>query len=305
MTAKPDIFERLNPSSPSTALGELAPADDTRLVMCRPAYLSTAIANNVFMKSEPIDVPRALRQFTHITRLLREMGVTVLEIPPTPGAQDQTYTANVALAIRESRQIVLAHYKAEGRPIEEAPAREFFEGMGYRVIRPPTFFEGEADCKRWKPGVFFGGHGKFTDRATLDWISDQCGVQMVPLRETSDELYHLDCSLAVLDPEHFLVNRAGFDAASFKTLETLGEVIEVPTDIMACGATNIVKVPGKRILLSGMFFPEEAKYRQAMEWMYALCDRLGYSVIFVDIDQADKSGADVSCQVMNLDFPPR
>jgi len=276
-----------------------------RFVMCRPAYLSTAIPNNVFMTGEKVDVKRAVRQFTHITRLLRELGVTVLEIPPVEGAQDQTYTANIAVAIPDdngSGKIVLANYKAPGRAIEEQPAREFFEQMGYDVIRPSTYFEGEADFKLWKPGVYFGGHGKFTDRRSLDWISQKCGIQVIPIEETSDELYHLDCSLWVIDPEHFLVNRDGMSKESFKRLETLGEVIVVPPEIMACGATNVVRVPGKNIVLSGMFFPEVKQYQKAMDWMYEQCDRFGLSVIFVDIDQADLSGADVSCCVMHLPF---
>lgn len=320
---KPDIFSRINPAgdAPPTPArpsvgdrsaifpsGRSSNPDEVRFVMCRPAYLSTDIPNNVFMEDQPPITPadreRAVRQFTHLTRYLREVGVTVLEIPPTEGAQDQTFTANIAVAVRESKTIVLANYKAPGRAIEEAPAREFFEQMGYRVIRPATKFEGEADFKRWKPGIFFGGHGKFTDRPTLDWISQQGHIQVIPLEETSDELYHLDCCLWVIDEEHFLVNRDGISPRSFRLLESLGEVIVVPTAYKDCGATNVVRVPGKKLVVSGMQFPEVPAYQKAMEWMEEICDRFGLSVKFTNIDVTDRSGADVSCQVMHLDFFP-
>ena len=270
--------------------------------MCPPKYLSTAIPNNVFMKNEPVNVDRAMKQYDRIIRAFRALDVTVLEIPPVDGCQDQTYVANIGVAINPF--IVLAKFKAEGRPCEEDPARAFFQSEGYQVIQPPTFFEGEADFKKWKAGVYFGGWGKFTDRATLDWIEDACQVKVIPIHETSDELYHLDCSLFIMDEQNFLVNREGMDSESFKALESIANLTLVPPDIMSCGVTNCVKIPGdKPILFSGMFFTEMEKYRKAMEWMNAnVGDKFGKTVFFLDIDEPDKSGADISCMVMHLDF---
>jgi N-dimethylarginine dimethylaminohydrolase len=287
--------------------GQADRALEMQFVMCPPKYLSTKIPNNVFMKGQKVDVPRAMAQYERIVRAVRAFGVPVLEIPPVKGCQDQTYVANIGVAIDgDNPVIVLARYKAPGRDCEEEPARKFFEAHGYRVIQPPKgmCFEGEADFKHWKDNIYFGGWGKFSDKPVLDWIAKQTGCQVIPIRETSDELYHLDCSLAVLDPETFLVNRAGMDAASFAEIAKRGNVVEVPPAVMSTGVTNVVQIPGRKILLSGMFFPEMAKYRTAMEWMLKTCDKLGYSVWFVDIDQPDLSGADVSCMVMHLPFRP-
>lgn len=289
------------PPKPASALPPRRVPPGMKFVMCPPKYISADKPNNVFMKQgEKIDVSRAMAQYGRITRLIRAFGVPVLEIPPQPGAQDQLYTANIAVAIEP--YIVLANYKAQGRSIEEAPARKYFEGLGYQVIQPPGFFEGEADLKKWKDNIFFGGWGKFTDPTTLDWIERQTGCQIIRIHETSNELYHLDCSLSVLDPETFLVNPAGMDAASFKELDKRANVIRVPADVMSTGVTNVVQIPGKKILLSGMFFPEVKKYQKSMEWMLQTCDDLGYTVLFLDIDEPDKSGADISCMVMHLDF---
>jgi len=281
-----------------------------RFVMCPPTYLSTRIPNNVFMErggdqfhggTKEIDRGRAMTQYARIVRLLKALDVSVLEIPPVPEAQDQTYTANVAVALEP--YIVLANYKAPGRDVEEEPARQFFESLGYEVIQPPSKFEGEADFKKWKTGTYFGGFGKFTDAETLDWIEEQTGVEVIPIREVSDELYHLDCSLFVIDEENFLVNRAGMDGASFKQLDKLGNIVEVPKELNATGITNAVKAPGnKKILISGMFHPEDKKYQRSMEWINETFDKFEYTVLFVDIDEPDKSGADVSCMVMKLDF---
>lgn len=275
-----------------------------KFVMCPPKYLSTKIPNNVFMKSGSqrvkVNVPRALAQYSRITRLFKSFDIPVLEIPAVPGCQDQTYTANVAISIHP--YVVIANYKAPGRACEEAPATAFFDRYGYRTVRPPFKFEGEADLKKYKDGVYFGGWGKFTDRAAHEWIAKKTGAEIIPLREVSDELYHLDCSLFILDEENLIVNRAGLDQESFKRLEKMANIVEIPPEIVATGCTNAVRIPGKKILVSGMFFPEEKKYQKSMDWMNSTFDKFGYTVLFMDIDEPDKSGADISCMVMHLDF---
>jgi len=272
-----------------------------QFVMCPPKYLSTRIPNNVFMRSQKVDTERAMRQYDRIKRLMTALDVAVLEIPPIKGAQDQHYTANIGISLNPF--IVLAKMSAAGRTIEEAPAKKFFERRGYTVIQPPYAFEGEADLKKWKDGVYFGGHGKLSDWKAHEWISKKAGVEIIPIREISDSLYHLDCSLFVIDEKNFMVCRGGMDKESFKRLEKVANIIEVPNDVMSTGATNCVKIPGnKKIILSGMFFPEEKKYQKSMEWMLTTMDKLGYSIVFCDIDEADKSGADISCTVMHLDF---
>ena len=270
--------------------------------MCAPQYLSTAIPNNVFMKQEKIDIPRAMTLWKRSVNVLKALDVDVLEIPAVKGCQDQTYVANVATAIEPF--IVLANYKADGRPCETPPARKFFTNLGYNCIQPPFYQEGEADLKKWKSGVYFGGWGKFSDQRAYDWISKKTGAQIIPIHEVSDALYHLDCSLMVIDEENFLVTEAGMDKASLKTLGKLANIIITPPDVAPTGITNGVILPHKKIYMSGTFMPEEKSYRKAMEWLMVTMDKLGYSVILTDTDEFSKSGADLSCQVMHLDFEP-
>lgn len=286
--------------APNHTAGELY-RRKPQFVMCPPKYLSTRIPNNVFMKNKKVDTARAMKQYERIKRKITALDVQVLEIPAKKGAQDQHYTANIGVSLNPF--IVLAKFSANGRTIEEEPAKKFFEGRGYSVIQPPYSFEGEADLKKWKDGVYFGGYGKFSEWSAHEWIMKKTGVEIIPIRETSDSLYHLDCSLFVFDKDNFMVCRDGMDRESFKRLEKLGNVIVVPKNIMATGATNMVKIPGnKKIMLSGMFQPEDKNYRQGMEWMLTTMDKMGHSIIFCDIDEADKSGADISCMVMHLDF---
>jgi N-dimethylarginine dimethylaminohydrolase len=270
------------------------------LVMCPPEYLDTAIGNNVFMKKEKINVERALRQFGRVKHIMEAMGVHVLEIPAVDGCQDQYYVANIGIAIEP--YIVLAKYKAPGRACEVAPARKFFEGLGYQCIQPPDFFEGEADLKHWKDNKYFGGVGQFSDDKAMDWIEKKCGVEIIRLKEVDPKLFHLDCSLCVVNPENLIVNRNGIDSDSFKKLSKLANIIEPPKGIDTTGITNGVLLRDKRIYMSGTLQPEQKDYRKAIEWLNRTMDNFGYSVVFCDVDECDKSGADLSCCVFHLTF---
>ena len=280
--------------------GQLPDAQRTRLVMCPPEYLSTAIKNNVFMSGEAVDVPRAMRHYRRVRNAIRAFGVDVLEIPPCEGCQDQTYVANIGVAI--DPYIILAKYKAPGREEEVAPARRFFENRGYECRQPPHDFEGEADLKKFQRNVYFGGYGKFTDREALEWIEDQANVHIIPLEEVSDQLYHLDCSLFVIDESNVLLTKAGLSKASIKTIELYANIHEAPAALKTTGITNGVKIPEKKIYLSGTFYPETKEYREAMEWLLEMWDQFGYTMIPLDTDELDKSGADLSCTVFHLDF---
>lgn len=274
-----------------------------RFVMCPPKYLSTRIPNNVWMKSAKVDVPRAMKQYSRIKNVIEALGVEVLEIEPVEGCQDQTYVANIAVAIEPL--IVLAHYKAPGRDCEVEPARQFFESHGYKTVQPPMFFEGEADLKRLNDDLYFGGYGQFTDREAHDWISYQTGVTIIPIHEVDEKLYHLDCSVLVIDEDHVLVTKGGIDAESLKRIERVADVTLTPKDIETyAGITNAVLIPEKKIVLSGTFNPDDKEYVKSMEWMNKTFDQWGYTCLFLDTDEADKSGADLSCCVMHLPFDP-
>lgn len=277
----------------------------SKFVLCRPDYVSTKIPNNVFMEgkdAEPIDVDRAVNQHDRVAHILEALGVEVLEMPPAKGAQDMVYCANIGIAIEP--YIVLAKYKAPGRSVEVAPAKKFFEGMGYNCIQPPYFFEGEADLKLWKQGYYFGGFGLFSDPRAFKWIEKTCGVKIIQLKEVDPKSFHLDCSLMVIDEENFIVNKSGLAPESIKILQKLGNVHFTPEGTETCGCTNGVIVKEKHIYLSGAFNQEQKEYRKASEWLLETMDKFGLTTIFVDVDSWNASGADLSCGIFHLTFDP-
>lgn len=268
--------------------------------MCPPKYLSTRCPNNVFMKQVKVDKKRAMAQYNRIKNVIEALDVEIQEITPSPECQDQVYVANIGISLKP--YIVLANYKADCRDCEIQPAREFFKGLGYQCIQPPFSFEGEADLKKLKEGVYFGGWGQFSDQEAYDWIEEQTGIQIIRLHEISEKAYHLDCSVSVINEETVILGKAGLDRKSIKAVEKVAEVIFTPHDLITTGITNSVLVREKEICLSGAFNPEIPDYRKAMEWMNETFDKFGFTCVFLDVDEFDKSGADLSCCVMHLDF---
>lgn len=272
-----------------------------RFVMCRPEYLDNKIPNNVFMeKGAKVDVKRACQQWDRSVHMMRALGMDVLEIPPVKGCQDQAYVANIGIAIKP--YIVLANYKAEGRPCEVAPARKFFEEQGYNCVVPPFNFEGEADLKKLNEKTYFAGHGKFSDIRAQRWIAEKTGIEIIPVREVSDKLYHLDCSLFVVDEQNVIVSEEGLADQSIKAIEKVANITFSPKNHGGTGITNGVLIPDKKVYLSGTFNPEDKEYRTAMEWLMTTMDKFGIVVGLLDCDAYNVSGADLSCTVFHLDF---
>lgn len=274
----------------------------THLVMCPPEHLSTEIKNNVLMKGKPIDLKRAMRQYHRAKTIIEALGVHVDEITPAPGCQDQTFVANVAVAVEP--YIILSNFKAPGRSGEIAPARSFFRKLGYETIQPPYHFEGEAELKRLRDDLYFGGYGQFSDRKALEWIADTCEVEIIPIHETDATLYHLDCSVLPVDEQNVLVTVDAIDKPSLHAIEAIANVIPTPPapGHNTTAITTCVLIPEKNICLSGAFNAERTDYVKAMEWLNDTFDKFGYTCVFLDMDEVSKSGADLSCGVMHLTF---
>jgi N-dimethylarginine dimethylaminohydrolase len=291
----PDVFDAIQPDG-----------EHSVFTVCRPNYLSTKVSNNVFMegknKQKP-DVPKAINQWDRTMHIMESLGVELLEIPPMKGCQDQVFTANVGLSI--GKTMVLANYSAPGRACEVPPARDFFTKLGLNCIQPPFAFEGYADCRKWKPGFYFGGYGQFSDNRAFDWIEQQCGVKIIRLKEINPATYHEDCCLMVVDEENFLVTPGSLDDASIATLKKCGNVHMTPTGIETTGITNGVLINEKRIMLSGAFNPEQPNYRKAMDFLLETMDKLGYTMLFVEANAFEPSGGDLSCICLVMDFNPQ
>jgi N-dimethylarginine dimethylaminohydrolase len=252
-------------------------------------------------RGEPVDVQAAMRQYNRVKTMIESLGTEVLEIPPDPNCQDQSYTANIGVSF-QPMDVIVSRFSAAGRPPEEAPAIEFFQKLGCRVQQSPHWFEGEADLKWIRDNLYFGGSGMFSDRYTYEWMMDNYDVQIIPLRIIDPGLYHLDCSIFVLDGENIICTPEALDPVSVKELQQYVNPIFTKPEHAKAGITNVLKVPHQPVVLwEEEPFDKHEDTKRVMEWYEEVLDQFGLVLVTMSIDKFAASGADLSCMVMHLE----
>ena len=236
------------------------------VIMCPPQYISGNQPNNIFMKELladngeiKIDVDKALEQYSNLKELLKKYNINILEIPPSEGCQDQSYTSNVGVYLG-NKNIVLSNFLAPGRTEEEKPALEFFTDQGFNVTKAPPYFEGEADFLHLRDNIYLGAQGIRTSQNALDWISQTFELNVISVNMTNEYQYHLDCLVFPIDEENVIVTKRGTDEDSIKEMEKYSNVIFTPPQFEKSGITNCVRLDNQKVVITH-FAPSKEKKR--------------------------------------------
>jgi len=288
--------------------------DEPVFVLNAPFSLDTSIANNATMEKlgengRKVDRGRALAQWRALYRYLASRSLVYL-LPSGAGLQDQPCVANLGVAFDfdEEPVVVLSRFRALARDREPAFGKAFFAGMGIATQTSPDFFEGEADLKRVKERVYFGGFGVRSSRSAHDWLRDTHDLTIVALPLEDPHLFHLDCILHVLSKERVMLATAACPRETVREVEAVAEIVDVPLDLAYRGATNVVRV-GEEILcdscLDGLSRsdPLYAVEKAKREFWQKLAPSLGLTPVFFDMSEFYKSGAMLSCLVLPLNYP--
>ncbi|HEY7244432.1 MAG TPA: arginine deiminase-related protein [Xanthobacteraceae bacterium] len=285
----------------------------TRLLMCEPTAFSADVANNALMAEIPperrvVDSAKALSQWQVLYRLLNREA-TVYLLPAgrfDTGLQDQVFVANLGVVIPEANLVVVARFASSARVSEERYGRTFFDDIGYgRVLHSPYAFEGEAEMKRLAPFVYACGYGIRSDFRAYQWMLTQlvghCDVRFVLLRETDPKLYHLDCSLFPLADNVAMVATGAFSKQELAALEAHIDILDVPVAAAHAGVCNMLRV-GKKLFSFARPNSGKDEDRLQVRVVEGVCKRCGYEPVYVDLTEFVKSGADLSCMVMHLNY---
>ena len=290
-----------------------------------PFSLSAEIVNNAWMgdmseAERRVDRSRAFDQFMALYRAISETAIVYL-LPSWPGLQDQPYVANLGVVLPGGPQptVVISRFRSEPRRGEAEVGRRFFELMRFEVAAPPAFtgvqevggeeifFEGEADLKYLCDNVFVGAHGIRTSRSAHRWFADTFGIKVIPLELPNERQYHLDCCVLPLSPRAAIVCTAGIDRATVSEIERHVEIVDVPGDAGMHGATNCLLCGGKLLYMTNIdelsrthehYAGEKAK----IDYLETLCSRVSVEPRSIDLSEFAKSGADLSCMVMHLNY---
>ena len=281
--------------------------------LCPPTYVDNAVKNNKWMKElkgkdAKIDKEKFMAQWYNLYNVLAANSLVYL-ICPTKGLQDQTYVNCAAYLphVKDRDVIILSNFTADGRTGEEIVAGELFKDLGYELYQCPFRFEGEPELKYLHDDVYIGGYGFRSDIRAHQWIMKHFGGTIIPLKETDEGLYHLDCSVFPLNAENTMIATDLVDKATLDMIAKYTNIVSVTKDDADRGIANSLMVEGVLYNSSSLKYmkksdPDYAKELKKNQHLEKICDKLGLEVLYFNLDECEKSGAQCSCFIMHLNY---
>jgi N-dimethylarginine dimethylaminohydrolase len=271
-----------------------------------PAYLmnfpftvNNNVINNPLMldyEGQTYDYNKAFQQFFDFYTAIAASSVVSL-LPSSGNFQDQTYVANVACYLPHQDIMVLANFKSEPRIGEEEVASEFFEMMGYRLRKPHTTFEGEADLKYIRDNLYIGGYGIRTQIESYRWMAQEFGTDVIPIKMNDEKLYHFDCMFLPLPKARALVATSVVQPDDLRILERYFNIISVPKEHLYDAYTNCL-VKNNKVYHSPVTPNTWGDFE-------SLISKLDLEPVRVNLSEFEKSGASLSCLILHLNYEGR
>lgn len=271
-----------------------------------PFTIDNEAQNNPIMKhaKKPYDYKKVFNQFMGLYNTIAKESLVFL-LPSEEQLQDLPFVANIGCYIPHIKPdtIIVSNFKSQPRKGEDKIGKKFFESMGYIVDRPSTYWEGEADLKYIKGNLWIGGCGIRTDIKSYRWMANKFDMDIIPIKMTDQKLYHFDCQFFPLSSDKALVATSILSPEDIKKIEKHIEVISVPKDCIYDGWTNCVKL-GNKILCgkSKNFEKSDKENEESDKARSALFYKEGYKPVEINLHEFIKSGADLSCMCMHLNY---
>lgn len=282
-------------------------------LMNAPLSYTSLTPNNIWMHELPEqerqpDHGRAMAQWLDLYGYIASQALVYVLPTPQEQLQDLTFVANLGVTLAHvghEGTFVASNFTSPPRTGEQAVGRRFFEQFGYNIYIPNTKFEGEADLKHIYDNVYVGGYGQRSQRETYDWMARQFGMTIIPVRLQDEHLYHLDCSIFPLTPEHTLVCTEMLEEAELDALAEHTDIIDVSVDSAYVGICNCVRL--HQTLLCATDIHDLTVGTQEYDWertkvheLEGVAERLGLELTLFNLSEYAKAGALLSCLVMHL-----
>lgn len=261
-----------------------------------PFTVDNKYHNNVLMKqySESYNYDRAYSQWLDLYQNIVDEGGLVYILPSEKEFQDLPYVANIGCYLPHLNEntILISNYYSPPRMGEELIAIKFFDMMRYSMRLCPYYWEGEADLKWLNNNVYAAAHGLRTEKKTHDWLENNFNMKIIPIKMLDEKLYHLDCVMFPLSDEKTIVATSIIEKEDLKKLEEVTEILDIPEKFIYNGWTNCIRIGNK-------IFHAWDKSNTEIEKFY---NKLGFQSLPILLSEFDKSGADLSCLIMHLNY---
>lgn len=271
-------------------------------LMNYPFTVDNRSSNNTWMKrnKKKYNYNRAFNQFMDLYHYVSARSLVYI-LPSEGNFQDQPYVANLGCYlphIKKENIILLSNFKSPPRIGEDVVGAKFFLSMGYKVFQPPYTWEGEADLKYIRDNLFIGGYNIRTNIKSHDWMREYFDMDIISVKMTDDKLYHWDCSFCPLSEDKALVATKVISRKDIKAIEKVVDIIEIPKQYIYSGWTNA-------ILLNGAILHAPPSDDDSKEAFKQFISHLGYEPVIIHLEEYEKSGADLSCMLMHLNYHNR
>jgi len=234
-----------------------------------------------FISRQPIDLAKARAEHHAYEKLLRELGVRVISLPPAADLPDSMFVEDPALVLDELA--VIFPLGSESRRPEAAAiaaALEPFRKLAH-VLLPGTVEGG--DVLRLGKRLFVGS----TRRSNADGAAQLSGI-VAPFGYTLVEVpvtgcLHLKSAVTALDGNTLLANRSCFDPTLF------GDYDWVDVDPSEPHAANALAICGTIV------------YPSSFPLTRARIAARGFRVAALDIAELQKAESDLTCSSLIFD----
>jgi len=289
--------------------------DFPEYVMNIPLTFGTGVKNNIWMEemSEEelkIDLPKAIREMWEIYSFIS--GHAFVHLLPSPkecSLQDLVYVSNNGILLHglECPTYVGSNFHAQNRRGEERIGMDLFERMGYKTVQAPFHFEGEAEMKWIGGNRYVGGYGMRSDLKAFEWMEQEFGIQVIPVKLTDPYLYHLDCSVFPVQNETLIVSVDSFTKKEINQLEKVAEIIPISIEQAHTGLTNSVRVSNYILNGSDIDFLKKGTEDYRMEHsknfrLEEIASKCGMEVCYFNMEEFLKGGGLLSCMVLNVNY---
>jgi N-dimethylarginine dimethylaminohydrolase len=267
------------------------------VLMVRPDHFQIEYAINRHMLDasgslNQINVKTAIKQWEDLKQNFQALGLKVEVIDGVKGLPDMVFCANQMFPFfdREGKPAVIAsRMKNAQRAPEVAYLEDWAKKRGFNVFPTPEgfHFEGTGDAIwNYEADEIYFGFGFRSDFEISHLLKELTGKTVHALELVSDNFYHLDTALCILDSESAIWVEEAFSKKSAELLkDNFPNLFSVPMEEATKSlAANATSIGGKRVLI-------ESSSTQAIAWL----EKHGYEVHKIVTSEFLKSGGSVFC----------
>lgn len=260
-----------------------------QVIVTAPTYMRIEEIINETQKhyqDSNIDIDKALKQHHYFEKVMRDHGVEVIEIEPTPDLNEQVFTRDIGVTI--GKQVIVSQMATDLRERETIYLKNFLteNKIAHHEIKIDSIEGGDVIIDQER--IWIGVSDRTTRQAVqvLQQLLPDYQIETINLK---GEILHLDCTFNIVGPNLALIYREGISEADYQKLNAHYQLIEVDSDEQFTLGTNVLSIArGKVISL-----PENKRTNQKLR-------EAGLDVIEVPFNEIIKSGGSFRCCTMPI-----